>query len=61
MDVDWFKALSNQDLTCSFEIAHIEGQLNKLSSETLKLKVEEQEILREEERIHEMREDLTIQ
>ncbi|KAJ8430027.1 hypothetical protein Cgig2_010956 [Carnegiea gigantea] len=61
VDVDRFKALSDQDLTCSFEIAHIEGQLHSLSNETSELKVKEQEILREEERIHQMREDLTIQ
>ena len=60
VDVDRIKALFDQDLTYSSEIAHIEGQLNKLSSETLRLKVNEKEILREGERIHKMREDLTI-
>ncbi|KAJ8438098.1 hypothetical protein Cgig2_015355 [Carnegiea gigantea] len=51
VDVDWVKALSDQDLTCLSEIAQIEGQLNNMSSETSKLRVKEQEILREEERI----------
>ncbi|KAJ8434538.1 hypothetical protein Cgig2_004304 [Carnegiea gigantea] len=51
VDIDRVKALSNQDLTCSSEITRIEDQLNNLSSEALKLKVKEQEILREEERI----------
>jgi len=44
VDVDRFKALFDQDLTCSSEIAHIEGQLNNMSSETSKLKVKEQKI-----------------
>jgi len=52
VDVDRVKALSDYDLTCSSEIAHIEGQLNNLSSEVSKLNVKEEEILREEERIH---------
>ncbi|KAJ8430067.1 hypothetical protein Cgig2_028779 [Carnegiea gigantea] len=39
VDIDRVKALSNQDLTCSSEITHIEDQLNNLSSEALKLKV----------------------
>ena len=55
------KALSDQDLTCSSEIVCIEGELNSLSNEAAKLKVKEQEILREEERIRKMREDLTAQ
>jgi len=53
--------LSYQDLTCSSEITHIEDQLNNLSSEASKLKVKEQEVLREEERICKMREDVNIQ
>ena len=48
VDVDRVKALSDQDLTCS-KIAHIAGQLNNLPSEASKLKVKEQDILREEE------------
>ncbi|KAJ8434336.1 hypothetical protein Cgig2_010953 [Carnegiea gigantea] len=55
------KALSNQDLTCSSEIAHIKDQLYNLSSKASKLKVKEQEVLREEEWIHKMKEYLTIQ
>ncbi|KAJ8424439.1 hypothetical protein Cgig2_003897 [Carnegiea gigantea] len=51
VDIDWVKALSDQDLTCSSEITHIEDQLNNLCSEASKLKVKEQEIFREEERI----------
>jgi len=54
VDVDRVKALSNQDVTCSSEIAHIEDQLNNLSSKASKLKVEEQEVLREEKRIRKM-------
>ena len=61
VDVDRVKALSNQDLTCSSEISHIEGKFNNMSSNASRLKVKEQEILREEERIRKMREDLTIQ
>ncbi|KAJ8426819.1 hypothetical protein Cgig2_022600 [Carnegiea gigantea] len=49
VDIDRVKALSDQDLTCSSEITHIEDQLNNLSNEASKLKVKEQEILREEE------------
>ena len=41
--VDWVKALSDQDLTCSSEIAYIEAQVNNLSSEASKFKVKEQE------------------
>ncbi|KAJ8431943.1 LOW QUALITY PROTEIN: hypothetical protein Cgig2_000002 [Carnegiea gigantea] len=59
--VDRVKALSDQDLTCSFEIVHIEGRINNLSNEASKLQVKEQEVLREEEQIRKMREDLTIQ
>ncbi|KAJ8432610.1 hypothetical protein Cgig2_032891 [Carnegiea gigantea] len=54
---DLVKALFDQDLTCSYEITHIEDQLNNLSSEASKLK----EIFREEKRIRKMREDLNIQ
>ena len=61
VDVDRVKALSDQDHTCSSEIVRIEGELNNLSNEVAKLKVKEQEILREEERICKMREDLTAQ
>ncbi|KAJ8430745.1 hypothetical protein Cgig2_009636 [Carnegiea gigantea] len=61
VDIDLVKALSDQDLTCSSEITHIENQLNNLSSEASKLKVKEAEVLREEERIRKMREDLNIQ
>ncbi|KAJ8434749.1 hypothetical protein Cgig2_001952 [Carnegiea gigantea] len=61
VDIDRVKALSDQDLTCSSEITHIKDQLNNLSSEASKLKVKEQEILREEERICKMREDLNIE
>ncbi|KAJ8444878.1 hypothetical protein Cgig2_029809 [Carnegiea gigantea] len=61
MDIDGVKALSGQDLTCSSEITHIEDQLNNLSREASKPKVKEQEILREEEWIRKMREDLNIQ
>ncbi|KAJ8438651.1 hypothetical protein Cgig2_016397 [Carnegiea gigantea] len=48
VDVDRVKALFDQYLTCSSEIAHIEDQLNNLSSKASKLKVKEQEVLREE-------------
>ncbi|KAJ8424535.1 hypothetical protein Cgig2_025752 [Carnegiea gigantea] len=41
VDVDWVKALSEQDLTCSSEIAHIKDQLNNLSGKASKLKVKE--------------------
>ncbi|KAJ8425340.1 hypothetical protein Cgig2_030499 [Carnegiea gigantea] len=51
VDVDRVKALSDQDLTCSSEVVRIKGELNSLSNEAAKLKVKEQEILREEERI----------
>ncbi|KAJ8424630.1 hypothetical protein Cgig2_032810 [Carnegiea gigantea] len=51
VDIDRVKALSDQDLTCSSEITHIEDQLDNLSSEASKLKVKEQKILREEEQI----------
>ncbi|KAJ8422774.1 hypothetical protein Cgig2_014322 [Carnegiea gigantea] len=61
VEVDRVKALSDQDLICSSEIAHIKDQLNILSSKATKLKVKEQEVFKEEERIHKMREDLTIQ
>ncbi|KAJ8439281.1 hypothetical protein Cgig2_016829 [Carnegiea gigantea] len=61
VDIDRVKALSDQDLTCSSEITHIEDQLNNLYSEASKLKVKEQEVLREEEQIRKMREDLNIQ
>jgi len=61
VDVDQFKAFSDRNLTCSSEIAHIEGQLHGLSNEALEPKVKEQEIFREQERIHQMRADLTIQ
>ncbi|KAJ8427245.1 hypothetical protein Cgig2_023911 [Carnegiea gigantea] len=52
VDVNRVKALSDQDLACSFEIAHIEGQLNNLLIEAAKLKVKEQELLRDDEQIH---------
>ena len=55
------KPLSDQDLTCSSEIVHIEGELSNLCNEAAKLKVKEQEILREEERIRKMRKELTAQ
>ncbi|KAJ8422719.1 hypothetical protein Cgig2_008304 [Carnegiea gigantea] len=58
VDVDRVKALSNQDLTCSSEISHIEGKLNNLSCNASKLKVKEQEILREEEWIRKMQQSL---
>jgi len=61
VDVDRVQALSDQSLICSSEIARIEGELNNLSGETAKLKVKEQEILREEERIRKMQEDLNAQ
>ena len=61
VDVSRVKDLSDQDLTCSYEIAHFEDQLNNLSSKATKLKVKEQEVLKEEEWICKMREDLTIQ
>ncbi|KAJ8431210.1 hypothetical protein Cgig2_020321 [Carnegiea gigantea] len=54
VDVDRVKALSDQDVTCSSEIAHIKDQLNNLSSKASKLKVKEQEVLREEKRIRKM-------
>ncbi|KAJ8435382.1 hypothetical protein Cgig2_029753 [Carnegiea gigantea] len=57
VDVDRVNALFDQVLTCSFEIAHIEGQLNNLPSKASKLKVKEQVILREEERIRKMQEN----
>ncbi|KAJ8445919.1 LOW QUALITY PROTEIN: hypothetical protein Cgig2_009848 [Carnegiea gigantea] len=60
VDVDRVKGLFDQDLTCSSEIAHIKDQLNNLSSKVSKLKVKEQEVLREEEWIRKMQEDLTI-
>ena len=60
VDTSRVEALSDQDLTCSSEVAHIKGQLNNLSSEALKVKVE-QEILREKEQIRKMQEDLTSQ
>jgi len=40
VDTSRVEALSDQDLTCSSEVAHIKGQLNNLSSEALKVKVE---------------------
>ncbi|KAJ8420012.1 hypothetical protein Cgig2_028730 [Carnegiea gigantea] len=55
------EALSDQDLTCSSKISRIEYQLNKLSSKASKLKGKEEEVLRDEDRICKMREDLTIQ
>ncbi|KAJ8438664.1 hypothetical protein Cgig2_031629 [Carnegiea gigantea] len=61
VDVDRVKVLSDQDLTCSSEIAHIEDQVNNLSSKASKLKVKKQEVLREEERIRKIQEDLTVQ
>ena len=61
VDFDRVKALSDQDLIYSSEIVHIEGQLNILSCEASKLKLKEQEILKEEEQIRKMREDLIIQ
>ncbi|KAJ8421646.1 hypothetical protein Cgig2_019219 [Carnegiea gigantea] len=61
VDINPAKVLSDQDLTYSSEIAHIENQLNSLSSKASKLKVKEQEVLREDKRIYKIREDLTIQ
>jgi len=61
VDIDWVKALSDQDLTCSSEVTHIEDQLNNLSSKASKLKVNEQDVLREEERIRKMQEDFNTQ
>jgi len=61
VDVNRVKALFDQDLTCSSEIAYIEDEFNNLSSKAIKLKVKEQVVLREEERTRKMREDLTIQ
>jgi len=61
VDVDQVKALSDQDLTCSSEITHIEDQLNNLSSEASKLKVKKQEVLRDEKQIHKIRKDLNIE
>ena len=61
VDVDQVNALSDQDLICSSEIAHIEDQLNNMSNKASKLKVKEQVVLREEERICKMQEDWIIQ
>ncbi|KAJ8446007.1 hypothetical protein Cgig2_012351 [Carnegiea gigantea] len=61
VDVDRVKALCNQDLTCSSKILYIEGQLDNLSNEASKLRLKEQEILKEEKRIRKMQEDLTVQ
>ncbi|KAJ8422972.1 hypothetical protein Cgig2_025564 [Carnegiea gigantea] len=44
VNVNRVKALSDQDLSCSSKIAHIECHLNNLSCKALKLKVKEQEI-----------------
>ncbi|KAJ8438237.1 hypothetical protein Cgig2_003626 [Carnegiea gigantea] len=41
VDVDHVTALSEQDLTCSSKIAHIEGQLNNLSNEVSKVQVKD--------------------
>ncbi|KAJ8438299.1 hypothetical protein Cgig2_015042 [Carnegiea gigantea] len=56
VDIDWVKALSDHNLTCSSEITHIEDQ-----SIICLIKVKEEEVLREEERIRKMWEDLNIQ
>jgi len=61
VNVDRVKTLSNRDLIEYSEIVHIEGQLNSLSCEASKLKHKELEILKEEEQIRKMREDLIIQ
>ncbi|KAJ8436146.1 hypothetical protein Cgig2_033641 [Carnegiea gigantea] len=61
VDVDQVKVLSDQGLICSSKIAHIEDQLNNLSSKAPKLKVKDQEVLREEERVFKRRKDLTVQ
>jgi len=45
VDIDQVEAFSDQDLTCSFEMDHIEGQLHNLSNEASELKVKEHEIL----------------
>jgi len=60
VDVDRVKVLSDQDLTCSSEIAPVKDQLNNLSSKASKLKVKEQEVLKKEERDRKMPEDLTV-
>ena len=54
VDVDRIRTLSDQDLIYSSKIVHIEGQFNNLSCESSKLKLKEQEILKEEERIRKM-------
>jgi len=48
----------NQITLCSPEIVYIEGHVDNLSNEASKLRLKEQEILKEEER--KTREDLTI-
>ncbi|KAJ8433481.1 LOW QUALITY PROTEIN: hypothetical protein Cgig2_004419 [Carnegiea gigantea] len=59
VDIDWVNTLSDQDLTCSSEIVHIKGQLDNLSNESSKLRLKEQEILKEEKRISKMQKNLT--
>jgi len=54
VDIDRVNILSAQDLSCSSEIAHIEDQLNGLTNEASKLRLREQEISKEEERIRKM-------
>ncbi|KAJ8422655.1 hypothetical protein Cgig2_029099 [Carnegiea gigantea] len=49
------------DFTCSFKIVHIDSQLDNLSNESSKLRLKEQKILKEEERICKIQEDLTVQ
>ncbi|KAJ8430319.1 hypothetical protein Cgig2_028775 [Carnegiea gigantea] len=51
VDVDRVKALSNQDHTCSSEIAHTEGHLNNLSSKASKLKVKGGRVLLNREQV----------
>ncbi|KAJ8423458.1 hypothetical protein Cgig2_027269 [Carnegiea gigantea] len=61
MDVNQINALSNQDLTYSFEIVHIKDQLNNMSSKASKPILKEKEILEEEEQVCKMQEDSAIQ
>ncbi|KAJ8442689.1 hypothetical protein Cgig2_001782 [Carnegiea gigantea] len=58
VDIPQLHLLSSQNSVYDSEIVHIESNLKELSNETLECELREQKILREEERLRKMREDL---
>jgi len=60
VDIDRINTLSDWDLTYSSEIIQIEGQLDNLSNEASNMRLKEHEIVKEDECIRKIQEDLTV-